>query len=158
MSQDRKGPSTLPWPPILYLSALAAGVVLHWLVPLPWLLPPLSEFLFAVGWLMAAGGVAIFVAAIRTLRRADTTVMPTRASEHLVTTGPFSFTRNPIYLGNTMVLIGIGLITGILWLILLAPVAALATLKLAIEGEERHLEIRFGKKYRDYAKRVRRWI
>ena len=132
--------------------------MLHWLVPLPWLPPPLSEFLFAVGWLAAAGAVAIVAAAIRAMRRANTTITPNRASEHLVTTGPFSFTRNPIYLGGTMLLIGIGLITGILWLILLAPVDAFATLKLAIEREERHLEVRFGKKYRDYIKKVRRWI
>lgn len=158
MSKDQDRPGALPWPPILYVAALAAGVVLHWLVPLPWLPPPLSEILFAVGWLMVAGAVAIFVAAIRTMRRAKTTVMPTRASEHLVTTGPFSFTRNPLYLANTMVLIGIGLIVGIVWLILLAPVAAFATQKLAIAQEERHLEVRFGKKYRDYARKVRRWI
>ena len=57
-----------------------------------------------------------------------------------------------------MLVIGIGLIVGSLWFPLLALVAALATQKLAIEGEEKHLQERFGKKYRDYAKRVRRWI
>lgn len=158
MTQDGGKPGTLPWPPVLYLSALAAGVVLHWLVPLPWLVPPLSELLFAIGWLAVAGALAIVAAAVRALRRADTTIMANRVSDHLVTTGPFSFTRNPIYLGNTLFVIGIGLIAGIVWLVLLAPVAAFATLKLAIEPEERHLAIRFGKKYRDYAKKVRRWI
>jgi protein-S-isoprenylcysteine O-methyltransferase Ste14 len=57
-----------------------------------------------------------------------------------------------------MLMIGIGLIAGIVWFILLAPVAAFVTQKLAIEREERHLEARFGKKYRDYTKKVRRWI
>lgn len=158
MSNDQDRPAALPWPPILYLGALAAGVALHWFVPLPWLLPPLSEFLFAVGWLVVAAAIAIYFAAIRTMRRANTTVAPNRASQHLVTSGPFSFTRNPLYLANTMVMIGIGLIAGIVWLILLAPIAAFATQKLAIEGEERHLEARFGKKYRDYARKVRRWV
>ena len=65
-------------------------------------------------------------------------------------------TRLVIGLGICM--IGIGLIAGIVWFILLAPVAAFVTQKLAIEREERHLEMRFGKKYRDYAKKVRRWI
>lgn len=151
-------PNTLPWPPIVYVAAVAAAIVLNWLVPLPWIPGPLGELLFAVGWLVVGGALAIDITAMRTMARAKTTIMPHRGSDHLVTSGPFSFTRNPIYLGNTMLMIGIGLIAGIVWFILLAPVAALVTQKLAIEREERHLEMRFGKKYRDYAKKVRRWI
>ncbi|MBX9461410.1 MAG: isoprenylcysteine carboxylmethyltransferase family protein [Aquamicrobium sp.] len=151
-------PNTLPWPPIVYIAAVAAAILLNWLVPLPWIPGPLGELLFAVGWLVVGGALAIDITAMRTMARAKTTIMPHRGSDHLVTGGPFSFTRNPIYLGNTMLMIGIGLIAGIVWFILLAPVAAFVTQKLAIEREERHLEIRFGKKYRDYAKKVRRWI
>ena len=71
--------------------------------------------------------------------------------------------RNPlgakaIYLGNTLMMIGIGLASGILWFILLGLVAAFATQKLAIEREERHLDQKFGKRWRDYSKKVRRWI
>ena len=151
-------PNTLPWPPIVYIAAVAAATLLNWLVPLPWIPGPLSELLFAVGWLVVGGALVIEFSAMRTMARAKTTIMPHRGSDHLVTGGPFSFTRNPIYLGNTMLMIGIGLIAGIVWFILLAPVDAFVTQKLAIEREERHLEIRFGKKYRDYAKKVRRWI
>lgn len=158
MTGIQQRPNRLPWPPILYLAAVALAIVLNWLWPLPWLPDPLGEFLFAVGILVAAGAIAIEVAAVRAMRRAKTTVMPNQRSEHLVTTGPFSFTRNPIYLGNTMLMIGIGLIFGVVWFIILAPVAAFATTKLAIEREERHLEARFGKHFRDYAKRVRRWV
>ena len=59
--------------------------------------------------------VAIDVSAMRTLSRANTTIRPDRPATHLVTTGAFSFTRNPIYLGNTLLMLGIGLIAGILW-------------------------------------------
>jgi protein-S-isoprenylcysteine O-methyltransferase Ste14 len=148
----------LPWPPLIYLAGIAASVVLHLVYPLPYIGPPLSDILFAVGWLLIIGVVAIYVSAFRTLRRAKTTAMPHRGSEHLVTSGPFSFTRNPIYLANTMLMVGVGLIWNVAWFFLLALVAAYLTQKLAIEREERHLEVRFGKKYRDYAKRVRRWI
>lgn len=154
--QDR--PNTLPWPPMIYIAAAALAVLLHWLYPLPWVPAPFDEFLFAVGWLVVAGAVAMDIAAMRAMRRANTTIMPNRGSDHLVTRGPFSFTRNPIYVGNTMVMIGIGLIAGIVWFIVLAPLAAYATTKLAIEREEKHLDARFGKKYRDYRKKVRRWI
>jgi protein-S-isoprenylcysteine O-methyltransferase Ste14 len=158
MSAVEKRPNTLPWPPIVYIAAVAAAIVLNWLVPLPWIPGTLGELLFAIGWLVVGGALAIDFSAMRTMARAKTTIMPNRGSDHLVTSGPFSFTRNPIYLGNTMLMIGIGLIAGIVWFILLAPVAAFVTQKLAIEREEQHLEIRFGKKYRDYAKKVRRWI
>lgn len=154
--EDR--PNRLPWPPVIFIAAAALATALHWLAPLPWLSGPLAEFLFAVGWLVVAGALAIDFTAIRTMRAARTTFLPHRGSDHLVTRGPFSFTRNPIYLGNTMLLVGIGLVTGIFWFLLLAPIAAFTTQKLAIEREEKHLEARFGKKWRDYAKKVRRWI
>ena len=158
MTTPLERPNTLPWPPILYVCAVAAAILANWLLPLPWIGPPMNELLFAIGWVVVAGAIAMEVAAMRTMTRAKTTVRPDRASDHLVTAGPFSFTRNPIYLGNTMLMIGIGLISGILWFVLLAPLAAFATQKLAIEREERHLEARFGKAFRDYAKKVRRWI
>ena len=158
MTNGADRPSAFPWPPVIFASAMAVAIILNWLIPLPWLSNPLDEFLFAVGWAVAIPAVLMEISAIRTMARAKTTIMPHRASEHLVVQGPFSFTRNPIYLCNTMLMIAIGLITGIVWFAILAIIAAVATQKLAIEPEERHLEARFGKKFRDYAKKVRRWI
>lgn len=158
MTDIQTRPNRLPWPPIIYLVAIAVSIALGLLFPLPWISAPLSDILFAAGWLLVAAMVALDFSAMRTMARAKTTIMPNRASEHLVTTGAFSLTRNPIYLGNTLLMIGIGLITGIAWFLPLAIVAAFLTQKLAIEREEKHLEARFGKRYRDYAKRVRRWI
>jgi protein-S-isoprenylcysteine O-methyltransferase Ste14 len=92
------------------------------------------------------------------MRRAGTTVRPDRGTDHLVTEGPFSFTRNPLYLAGTMLLLGVGLVSGIVWFLVLAILAAFAVEKLAIEREERHLKARFGETYVGYARRVRRWI
>jgi protein-S-isoprenylcysteine O-methyltransferase Ste14 len=158
MTDIQTRPNRLPWPPIIYLVAIAISIALGLLYPLPWISAPLSDILFAAGWLLVAAMVALDFSAMRTMARAKTTIRPDKASEHLVTTGAFSFTRNPIYLGNTLLMIGVGLITGIVWFLPLSIIAAFATQKLAIEREERHLEARFGKRYRDYAKRVRRWI
>jgi protein-S-isoprenylcysteine O-methyltransferase Ste14 len=158
MNESEARPNTIPWPPLIYVAAIALSLILAYFVPLPWIGPPLSDMLFAAGWLVAAGAIAIDISAMRTLSRSGTTIMPNRKSEHLVTSGPFSFTRNPVYLGNTMLMFGAGLITGIAWFFVFGVTAAFATQKLAIEREERHLEARFGKRFRDYAKRVRRWI
>lgn len=152
------GPSRIAWPPILYLAAAAAAAVLAYMVPLPWIGSPLADLLFAAGWILVVGAAMMAIAAVSTLHRAKTTVMATRSARHLVTTGPYAFTRNPIYLGMTTLLFAIGLIAGSLWFILASVAAALSTQKLSIEPEEQHLEQRFGKHYRDYRKRVRRWI
>jgi len=158
VTTTKSTPSRVPWPPILYLAAIAAAGVVNVLYPLPWIGEPLSDMLFAIGWIVLALAIVLFVAAVRALRRGATTIMPHRASEHLVTGGPFSFTRNPIYLADTMIIIAIGLIIGSIWFLVAALLAAIATTQLAIRGEERHLFERFGKRYRDYAAKVRRWI
>ena len=151
-------PSKVPWPPIVYFLAILAAIALGLLYPLPWITEPLSDLLYAAGWLALVGVVAIYYSAMQTLKRAKTTIRPDRPSEHLVTSGAFSFTRNPIYFANTVLMIAIGLITANVWFIVLAVIAAYATQKLAIEREEKHLQARFGKKYIDYTKKVRRWI
>jgi protein-S-isoprenylcysteine O-methyltransferase Ste14 len=158
MTEIMARPNSVPWPPLIYLAAIGLSVLLHYLAPLPWLPSPFADIFFAVGWLFVIGAVAIDISAMRTLHRSRTTILPHRGSDHLVTGGAFSLSRNPIYLANTMIMFGAGFISGILWFFPLGLVAAFATQKLAIEREEKHLEARFGKKFRDYAKRVRRWI
>lgn len=151
-------PNRLPWPPIIYLIAIVIAAVLSYTVPLPWVPSPFSDIALAAGVLMAIAAIAVDILAMRTMSAAKTTVMPHRGSEHLVTKGPFSFSRNPIYLGNTVLTIAIGLVFGALWFLPAGIAAAFATQKLAIEREEKHLAVKFGKPYRDYCKRVKRWI
>jgi protein-S-isoprenylcysteine O-methyltransferase Ste14 len=158
MNDVTERPSRFPLPPIIFLAALVFSVLMNVLYPLPWLGQPLSGVLFVIGWMMLAAFVALSISAMRVMRRAGTTVRPDRATAHLVTDGPFSFTRNPLYLAGTMLLLGIGLVSGIVWFLLLAILAAFALQKLAIEREERHLQARFGDRYLDYARRIRRWI
>ena len=151
-------PNGLPWPPIIYLAAIAASVLLNLFYPLPWFGQALSGILFVLGWLMIAAFVALNVSGIRAMRRAGTTVRPDRGTDHLVTDGPFSLTRNPLDVAGAMLVLGIGLVSGIAWFLLLALLAAFTVQKLAIEREERHLQARFGETYLDYVRRVRRWI
>lgn len=158
MSDIQPTQSRFPWPPILYLGSIAIGVGLSLLWPLPWISPPLSDILLAIGALAIIATAGLYVSAIGSMRRAGTTIRPGEPARHLVTTGAFALTRNPIYLANTLLMIGIGLLAGSIWFLALAFIAATATKKLAIEREEKYLESRFGKKYRDYAKKVRRWM
>ncbi len=151
-------PNRFPWPPVFYVVALVAGWLIELLLPLPLIGGMAAEILFAVGVLMIGGALAIDVAAMTTMHRSKTTIMPHRRSDHLVTKGVFAVSRNPVYVAHTMLVIGAGMISGIVWYFPLAFIAAYATQKFGIEREEKHLESRFGKYYRDYKKRVNRWI
>lgn len=148
----------IPWPPLIYLAAIAASVVLGLLVPLPRITGPFGNVLYAIGWLVIIAVIALWATSFRVMRRAGTTLDPSGEPSHLLTGGPFSITRNPIYLANTLLLFGVGFIAGNWWFILLGIVAAILTQKIAIEFEEKVLAEKFGRKYRDYAKKVRRWI
>lgn len=158
MNATQGKPAGLPLPPLIAVAAIAVAVILEFLYPLPWFSSPLSDILFAAGWIAIFLAATLIGTAVKTLLRARTTLNPSGTPEHMVVGGPYSFTRNPMYLGLTLVVIGIGLITGIAWFLLLALVAAYAITKVAIESEERTLATKFGKRYRDYAKKVRRWV
>ncbi|MBW3098520.1 isoprenylcysteine carboxylmethyltransferase family protein [Pseudohoeflea sp. DP4N28-3] len=154
MNAYRSRPNVVPWPPILVIGAVLASLALH--AGLAW---PLA---FAgarpLGWLLIAAAFAIDIWAMATLRRAHTTIMPHRGSRHLVTSGPFRLSRNPIYLANVTILVGLGLASGIGWFLVLAIVDAAATQLLAIRREESHLLAQFGYEYERYCRSVRRWI
>ncbi|MBZ9983071.1 MULTISPECIES: isoprenylcysteine carboxylmethyltransferase family protein [unclassified Mesorhizobium] len=158
MTETLPKPGLIPWPPLIYIAAIAISIALGLLFPLPWIGDLLGDLLYAAGWVALFGVAALWFTAIRTMTRAKTTLNPNAVPDHLVTTGPFGITRNPMYLANTLLLIGVAFISGMVWFLPLAFVAAFVTQKVAVEKEEKMLSAKFGKKYRDYAKRVRRWI
>ena len=151
-------PNRLPWPPMIYAAALATGVALQSALPLGWpaLLPQTATR--GVGAVLAVAGLTLDLWALATLHRARTNILPHRPAERLVTHGPFALSRNPIYLGYTLLTLGLGLALLNPWLVVAAPVAALATDRLAASREESHLAARFGQAFAAYAARVPRWI
>jgi protein-S-isoprenylcysteine O-methyltransferase Ste14 len=90
--------------------------------------------------------------------RAKTTLNPAGPASTLVTGGPFRFTRNPIYLGDTLMYLGLALLFGRRGPLLLLPGVLAALDRGVIRREERYLERRFGRQYRAYRARVRRWL
>lgn len=156
--RDDAGPSRFPWPPLVYFVATLGAIALHLLLPLPWFGSPFADILFAFGVIVAGAGAAFVISAVRAMRKAGTTVLPHKASARLVTGGVFALSRNPIYLGNSLILLGIGLISGIAWFLLAGVLAGSAIQVVAIGPEERHLDARFGKAFRDYKRQVRRWL
>ncbi len=156
-SDTTERPSRIPWPPLLLIGVIAGAVVLGRFRPLPW--PGLDDWpARAVGLGLGAAGVVLLVASILTLRRHGTTVMPDVGASALVTSGPYRRFRNPIYLGDCLMLLGVAEITKNVWFVIGAAVFALLVTLLAILPEERHLERRFGEAYLDYKAKSRRWL
>jgi protein-S-isoprenylcysteine O-methyltransferase Ste14 len=158
MQNFEERPNQVPWPPLIYVAAAAAAVVLHFIVPLPWPSGPWRLVLSLAGLVLVAIAVVIDIAAVRAFRRHQTTIFPNRGATKLITSGPFRHSRNPIYLGNTLAVSGAGLLFGVAWLIPAAFIAAGLVQKLAIEREEKHLSARFGSDWKAYAAQTPRWI
>lgn len=151
-------PNTIPWPPILFTAATIFALGLQVVLPLPWPGGVWAAVLAMAGLFLAAAGLALDLAAMLAFRRHQTTVLPHRGATRLITDGPFRFSRNPIYVGNTLLVLGVGLAVGVAWLIPAAFAGAFATRKLAIDREEQHLARRFGTAWTDYAARTPRWL
>lgn len=148
-------PSRLPWPPIAFLLATAAALGLQQVLPLAW---PGGGALALAGWLLLFAALGLDAAAMLAMRRQRTTLLPHRAATSLVTTGPFAWSRNPIYLGNTLAMAGAALAFGNPWFLPAGLLAAIAVTRLAIRPEEAHLAATFGAEWDAYAARTRRWL
>ncbi|HEV7318929.1 MAG TPA: isoprenylcysteine carboxylmethyltransferase family protein [Ensifer sp.] len=157
MNAYRAKPLNFPWPALLYGVATIAALLLARHSPIP--------VAHGHGWVpWISGGILIIVAiwldlwAVKTLLDRHTTILPYRSATCLVTYGPFRFTRNPIYLGYTLMMIGFGLATLNPWFFIMAVAAVMLTTLFAIRNEERHLLSRFGFEFERYCRHTTRWI
>lgn len=151
----KQRPNRLPWPPVLLLGTIGLGFLLRALFPFGFESTPISQ---TIGALFIACALALDVWASLTFRRAQTTIMPHQGTKSLVTGGPFQYSRNPIYVGNLLILVGVGLLAGSLWHVVLVVPLAFAIQSLAIVREEAHLAANFGKEWQYYTQQVRRWV
>jgi protein-S-isoprenylcysteine O-methyltransferase Ste14 len=102
--------------------------------------------------------VGLAVWAMTTMVRARTTFNPWVASTAVVSSGPFAFTRNPIYVGDALIYVGCAVIFDSLFALLLLPLVLAIVYLGVISREEAYLERKFGATYMDYKCRVRRWL
>jgi protein-S-isoprenylcysteine O-methyltransferase Ste14 len=137
------------------LVALAATPVLHYLWPIYkyWQFP-----LNLLGLVPLAVGILLNILADRQFIQHKTTVKPYQESSALVTGFPFSLTRNPMYLGITLMLLGASLLFGSVSSLLPAPIFAVLMDRRFIRMEESMLASSFGAEWESYSKRVRRWL
>lgn len=137
---------------------LAGFVVLGWVQSR---FVPVVSFGAAGDWLgggLVFAGLGLMVAAAYEMRRYRTTIIPHLMPDAMVTSGVFALSRNPIYLGDVLVLAGLGLRWDSPLAIVCIPVFIWVVTRRFILGEEARLNEKFGAAFDDYAARVRRWI
>jgi protein-S-isoprenylcysteine O-methyltransferase Ste14 len=143
-------------PPLAWGLAVIAGLALNWLVPLPFL--PANVPAGPVGALVFVLALALFAWAIITISRAGSNVPTNRPTTTIVESGPYRFTRNPIYVAMFLALIGLAIAFDTLWLFITLVPFALVIRYGVVAREEAYLERKFGDVYRFYRSRVRRWV
>jgi protein-S-isoprenylcysteine O-methyltransferase Ste14 len=141
-------------PPIIFLFAILLGIALHWAWPLHFVSPSVR----LLGPIVTACAIVLFLLSYREFRRAGTSVQGSKRSTVIVRTGPYRFSRNPIYLAFILLVLGLSVWLNTLWLLvtLVPPVAIIALL--VIPREERFLERNLPDQYSSYKAQVRRWL
>jgi protein-S-isoprenylcysteine O-methyltransferase Ste14 len=142
-------------PPLVYLGAIALGLVLHFAWPMRLMSRAVSVSLGSTTVLVA---VALFLCAVRAFRTAGTPVPGNRPTTTIVRTGPYRCSRNPIYLAFSLLQLGVAVWVNSLWLLVtLMPAVGLMSF-VVIPREEQYLEARFPSDYLPYKASVRRWL
>ena len=155
MTESADRPGIVAPPPVLYLGALAAAFLLRWFWPLPFWGREVAVW---VGIALVLVGLAIGVWGRQTMVRAGTNVDPRRPATAVVTSGPFRFSRNPLYVGLTLIYLGITTALDTAWgLVLVVPLLVVMH-QGVVRREERYLERKFGDGYRQYRAAVRRYL
>ncbi len=134
------------------------AIVLQWVVPLSLPRGVLRPAFILAGAALILVGLAFIVLARRELARGGQPTDPGLPTSKLVTTGVFSLSRNPLYLGVVCVVLGVTLAVNLPWLLVLLLPSLVACHYVLIAPEERYLVAQFGEAYRVYAATVRRWI
>lgn len=156
MTEGRKKKRLRELAPLaLFLGCLGAILVFQQIWPLfVFLQPPVT----LAGLVPLFAGIALVVSALRCLRRSHTTIVPFHEARRLVTDGIFRYSRNPVYLGEVLIFLGLWVLTGAFSALLVVVTHAIVADRWLIRAEEKMLLAKFGQEFEDYSRKVGRWI
>jgi protein-S-isoprenylcysteine O-methyltransferase Ste14 len=143
-------------PPFLYVVIFLFSLLLEKLIDINSFFELTRTSIASLVFLIA--GFAFMLPALIKFFQTKNTLIPTKPATSLETSGIYSFSRNPMYLGLLLIYIGLAFLFGNWWTFILVPILIILVNKLIIIKEERYLERSFGPAYIDYRKKVRRWI
>lgn len=155
--ERRASPGVRFPPPTLFVAGFLVALALErWVVSLRFSAG--VSVLPLTAWILIALGMALLAWAMLTFRGARTAIMPFNPARTIVTGGPYRFSRNPMYVALTLVYLGLSLLVGTVWPIVLLPIVLWSLYVLVIRREERYLGSAFAEAYGAYRRRVRRWV
>jgi protein-S-isoprenylcysteine O-methyltransferase Ste14 len=143
------------FPPLLYFIVLVAGLAISYIFSYKFLSP---DFAFPIGGVLLIAGFAILFRAARTFVKNNNPVNPSGSTQLIISSGIYQYTRNPMYLGLTMIFMGISILTNAWFSFVLLPPLLMIVQKGIIEREEKYLTRKFGNEYLNYKSKVRRWL
>jgi protein-S-isoprenylcysteine O-methyltransferase Ste14 len=152
-----RGPAVPVPPPLIFVAGYALGWLIGRVIPIGADAPAVPA-LEAIGAIMAGVALGILAWAFSTFILARTPIYPNRPATTLVTHGPYSYTRNPMYLSLALLYTGLAVAMRAWWALVMLPLVLFAVQRIVIDREERYLAGEFGDAYAEYARRVRRWI
>ncbi len=156
-SSRPRGWTRIP-PPLLFVLPLVLGLLLHGRFPLVHASEPFSSVLRWLGIALIGVGAAYTLSSAALFARSRTTIVPHRRSSALVSWGAYRWTRNPMYVGLTLIYVGVSALSAAVWPLLFLPLPVLVVDRRVIPMEERQMEEAFGPTYAEYKARVRRWL
>ncbi len=143
------------YPPLMVLTGLIIQTLIEQFLPIG---PTFTPQWVILGVALILAGIYPAISINRAFKQAETSILPDAVPSAFLETGLFKYSRNPIYVGMSMVLAGGALISGLVVNLVLVPIFMVAVTLLWIMQEEKNLLAQFGDAYADYQKRVRRWI
>ncbi len=155
--KDKDAPGVIVFPPLIPLIALIVGAILDWLFPLPIINALPLALRIVLGVLILAAGLAMGRAAQLAMNRAGTNINPFQPSLALARDSIFGRVRNPMYVGGSLVFVGIIVVFGLEWTFVLFVLSCFVLHYGVVLREERYLERKFGDDYRRYKERVPRY-
>jgi protein-S-isoprenylcysteine O-methyltransferase Ste14 len=141
-------------PPLVLLAAIALGLVLNWIWPLRFI----PSALKLAGPVVLFAALLLFILSLREFRAAGTPVRGSERTSTIVRTGPYRFSRNPIYLAFVLFLLGLAITLNNLWLLIALALFVSIISIVVIPREEQFLERNFQGQYSEYKAAVRRWL
>jgi len=156
MSDQTDAPNVVIHPPIALAIALVLAFALNWILPLPFVPPTIPHI--QLGVLFVIGALLIVRWAVVTFRRARTNLLTSQAATTIVSNGPFAYSRNPIYVGALIGMVGAAVALDSLWFLVALVVIWVVLRYGVIAREETYLERKFGQPYLEYKSKVRRWL
>ncbi len=157
MNKKIDHPSVYVPPPLLYVMIFFISVFIQKFIPLSIIFFG-NDFAFFSGLFFIVAGLFFAFPALIKFYKTKNTVVTIKPANSLETTGIYSVSRNPMYLGLLAIYIGMAFLKGNVWTFICIPFVILVIHFYVIRNEEKYLQRTFGNDYEEYRKQVRRWL